>query len=105
ESRYLVLRLTPGRQHQNRRDETGVANGPAYRQTVPAGQHDIEDDQVERQTCRLRQTFLAVCRVVDPITFIAQTVADSHAQGIFVFDEQEARMHITPSSCTILILV
>jgi hypothetical protein len=57
---------------------------------VGAGQHHVEDDQIESAGARLLQTDVAVLRAVDVVAVKHEHVDQATANGHFVFDDQDA---------------
>jgi len=94
ESGDFVCGLASGRQHKDRGDEPGLADRPAHLESASSRQHDIEDDQIEREKARLFERFNPVDGVLDNIALLAQAVAYGHAQCLFVFDQQNGVAHV-----------
>src|SRR5437879_4226477 len=73
-------------------------------QTAAARQHDVQDDQVERQSSGLFEALLTIGREIYDITLALQTVAQGHPQCLFIFYQQYILVHFrivgSPSELT-----
>ena len=56
-------------------------------------QHQVEDDEIERQLSRLFEAFVAIGSAFDDVAITPQSIADGHPQGFFILDEQHTRTH------------
>jgi hypothetical protein len=71
------------------RASPGSADAPAHLQAVDAGQHEVENDQVDRRVLQHRQARLAVARVGQHVAR-PQVFAHHASQPGVVFDHQQA---------------
>ena len=93
-----VDRVGPGRQHHDGQggDRT---DRPTDLEAVQAGQHDIEQDQIERLVTEAVQAGLTVVRGLDREPGLAQADGSDFADGRVVFDQQDPGVHSTPRAC------
>ncbi|MCI0534657.1 MAG: hypothetical protein L0Z50_05460 [Verrucomicrobiales bacterium] len=80
--------------HENRAVEAALAGGVADFKSAGAGQHHIEDEQVERPFVHHAQAGVAVARGLDGVAFRAQQVGDDQEDAGPVFDDEDAGAHV-----------
>src|SRR5207248_9253161 len=73
----------------------GEPDSPADVQAIAAGQHDVENDQIEGQTGRLFIPLFTVSGQVDNVALALQTVSQGHPQSFFVLNEQDIFVHFS----------
>src|SRR5207245_7981063 len=90
---HLVDRLPARGEQENGRSQACLPDVAAEIEAIAQRQHDIQDDQVKRQTCRLVESLLAVAGKVDHVALAAEAVRQGHAQRFFVFYQQNIFIH------------
>src|SRR5882762_449597 len=93
EADNLVRGLTTGGEHEDGRAQAGDANVATEVESVASREHDVQDNQVEGQSCRFFETGLPVEGRVDNVALPAQTVTESHLQSFFIFYQQNVFLH------------
>jgi hypothetical protein len=73
--------------------DAAVPHGTAQRQTVEAGDHHVEDEQVEAVQFGARQSALPVADGLAGVALMAEMEADELADVGLVFDDQDAGIH------------
>ena len=84
----LVPDAVLGGQHQDRRPITFAAQRLAHLVPVGSGQHDVENDRVERVFARHPDAVGAVVHDIDSEAFGLQPLAQPGGQARLVFDHQ-----------------
>ena len=84
----LVHDLTAGGQHQDRRVNPALSQRAAHVEPVAAGQHDIEQDGVERARGCARETSHGIALAFDLVPFGHEAIGERHDEPGFVLDEE-----------------
>jgi hypothetical protein len=84
----LVPHAVLGGQHQDGRPIALAAQRAAHLVAVRAGQHDVENDRVERSFARHPDAVGAVVHDIDRETFGLEPLTQPGGQALLVFDNQ-----------------
>src|SRR4029077_7309278 len=76
-------------EHENRDALAGLAQFAANRETIAAGNHYVENNQVVAVDIRLIQGFFACGNNIDGVGLFAQTFGDKARDSGIVFNEQK----------------
>jgi hypothetical protein len=57
------------------------------------GQHDIEDDYIEREPCSLVEGIFSVCSSFDDKALSLESVPECNPDILFIFDNQDGLIH------------
>src|SRR5262249_26942675 len=89
-----VGNLALGGQHEDATIEAALANSLAKIHAVEAGQHHVQDQEIETSGCGAIQAGGSVGGGFDDVAFGAQQIPyDPHDAG-FVLNEKDARAHV-----------
>src|SRR5207249_6782376 len=86
----LVMGLIACCQHQDRHGIALLANGLAYVEAVHAGQHDVEDHQIETFVEDATFCFAAISGAFDIVAFSLQHVGEGDDKCRLVFNQENA---------------
>src|SRR4029079_17622614 len=78
---------------------SAMAHGAAQRQPVDAGNHDVEDEEVEPFGFGALQSFPAIAYAVARVALEAEMQADELADVRFVLDDEDSRRHCFVTVC------
>jgi hypothetical protein len=81
------------REHEDRQIDATMPQFPADIESTPAGEHDIEDGQLEITAGRLNQSMLAVSAGLHRVAFPVQSLGEKKGEIAFVFDQQNTRAY------------
>ena len=85
-----VVLGSAGGQHQNGNRLILAPQGFANIEARRAGQHDVEDDEVEAAILEGRDGLIAAGDHLGRVPLVIQGVAEARGDGRFVFDDQDA---------------
>ena len=80
--------------HDDRRRVTGAAQPPADRQAILAGQHQVEDDQVEMLACPQLVHLRRIADGLDLEALFAEVADQQVAQAAVVIDDEKALLSV-----------
>lgn len=90
EAFHAVEHRVPRGEDEHRRRITGVPHGREDLEPVQAGQHQVEDHQVEASGVRGDEALLTGCRERHRVAFGLQAVLHGPRHLRFIFDHQDA---------------
>jgi hypothetical protein len=86
--------LALGGQHDDRRRVAGAAQPPADGQAILAGQHQVEDDQVEVLACPQLVHLRRIADGLDLEALFAEIADQQVAQAAVVVDDEKALLSV-----------